>query len=170
MGINANEMANTGNKTNRWLSDIVTVMDPSGRYAIPLPATQRQKGLCFNTQVIQSFLLTLSSGLVDIEKGGTLLQPQITKQNQNYKYSSIIEGLHKPRSGSLGESNHMKAILVRESREMEDELVILGGKWMKDTNDLTSAKWGSKPLWVAIEGEDASDFKLPTNSANIFLI
>ncbi|GJR98681.1 retrovirus-related pol polyprotein from transposon TNT 1-94 [Tanacetum coccineum] len=37
-----------------------------------------------------------------------------------------IEGLRKPRSGGLGESNHMKAILVRESREMEDELVILG--------------------------------------------
>ncbi|GJR92776.1 hypothetical protein Tco_0264950 [Tanacetum coccineum] len=44
------------------------------------------------------------------------------------------------RSGGLGESNHMIAILVRESREMEDGLVILGGKWMKDTNDLTNAK------------------------------
>ncbi|GJS79443.1 zf-CCHC domain-containing protein [Tanacetum coccineum] len=50
------------------------------------------------------------------------------------------EGLRKLRSGGLGESNHMKAILVRESREMEDGLVILGGKWMKDTNDLTNAK------------------------------
>ncbi|GKB20125.1 hypothetical protein Tco_0854048 [Tanacetum coccineum] len=37
-----------------------------------------------------------------------------------------IEGLRKPRSGGLGESNHMKAIFVRESREMEDGLVILG--------------------------------------------
>ncbi|GJR05133.1 putative reverse transcriptase domain-containing protein [Tanacetum coccineum] len=36
-----------------------------------------------------------------------------------------IEGLREPRSGGLGESNHMKAILVRESREMEDGLVIL---------------------------------------------
>ncbi|GJY05163.1 hypothetical protein Tco_0371103 [Tanacetum coccineum] len=49
-------------------------------------------------------------------------------------------GLRKPRSGGLGESNHMKAIFVRESREMEDGLVMLGGKWMKDTNDLTNAK------------------------------
>ncbi|GJS93179.1 hypothetical protein Tco_0800147 [Tanacetum coccineum] len=48
--------------------------------------------------------------------------------------------LRKLRSGGLGESNHMKAILVRESRDMEDGLVILDGKWMKDTNDLTNAK------------------------------
>ncbi|GKC94653.1 hypothetical protein Tco_1160095 [Tanacetum coccineum] len=50
------------------------------------------------------------------------------------------EGLRKLRSGGLGESNQMKAILERESSEMEDELVILDGKWMNDTNDLTNAK------------------------------
>ncbi|GKG19013.1 PAZ domain-containing protein, partial [Tanacetum coccineum] len=33
----------------------------------------------------------------------------------------------------IGESNHIIAILVRESSEMEDGLVILDGKWMKDT-------------------------------------
>ncbi|GJS68213.1 hypothetical protein Tco_0682778 [Tanacetum coccineum] len=38
------------------------------------------------------------------------------------------QGLRKLRSGGLGESNHMKAILVRESSDMEDELVILDGK------------------------------------------
>ncbi|GJR85910.1 putative reverse transcriptase domain-containing protein [Tanacetum coccineum] len=53
---------------------------------------------------------------------------------------TLIEGLRKLRSGGLGESNHMKAILVRESREMEDELVLFDGEWMKDTNDLTNAK------------------------------
>ncbi|GJX20327.1 hypothetical protein Tco_0223004, partial [Tanacetum coccineum] len=35
------------------------------------------------------------------------------------------------------ETLNMKAILVRERGEMEDELVILDGKWVKDTNDLT---------------------------------
>ncbi|GKE68947.1 hypothetical protein Tco_1527019, partial [Tanacetum coccineum] len=30
------------------------------------------------------------------------------------------ESSRKPRSDGLGESNHMKAIFVRESREMED--------------------------------------------------
>ncbi|GKA09364.1 hypothetical protein Tco_0688695 [Tanacetum coccineum] len=38
------------------------------------------------------------------------------------------------RSGGLGESNHMKAILVRESREMEDELVLFDGEWMRIPN------------------------------------
>ncbi|GJS35986.1 hypothetical protein Tco_0534368 [Tanacetum coccineum] len=57
-----------------------------------------------------------------------------TNQTQKSKHTTPwllipIEGLRKPRSGGLGESNHMKAILVRESREMEDGLVILGGKW-----------------------------------------
>ncbi|GKA70342.1 hypothetical protein Tco_0776406, partial [Tanacetum coccineum] len=52
----------------------------------------------------------------------------------------------KLRSGGLGESNHMIAILVRESREMEDGLVILDGKWMKDTNDSTMPN-DSTPLW-----------------------
>ncbi|GJW26957.1 integrase, catalytic region, zinc finger, CCHC-type containing protein [Tanacetum coccineum] len=37
-----------------------------------------------------------------------------------------IEGLRKLRSGGLGESNHMKAILVRESREMENGLDVHG--------------------------------------------
>ncbi|GKB21395.1 hypothetical protein Tco_0855318 [Tanacetum coccineum] len=56
------------------------------------------------------------------------------------------EGLRKLRSGGLGDSNHMKAILVRESSDMEDGLVILDGKWMKDTNDLTMPN-DSTPLW-----------------------
>ncbi|GJZ99423.1 hypothetical protein Tco_0671974 [Tanacetum coccineum] len=48
--------------------------------------------------------------------------------------------------GGLGESNHMIAILVRESSEMEDGLVILDGKWIKDTNDSTMPN-DSTPLW-----------------------
>ncbi|GKC07321.1 gag-pol polyprotein [Tanacetum coccineum] len=52
----------------------------------------------------------------------------------------------KLRSGGLGDSNHMIAILVRESSEMEDGLVIFDGKWMKDTNDLTMPN-DSTPLW-----------------------
>ncbi|GKG08193.1 hypothetical protein Tco_0334025, partial [Tanacetum coccineum] len=44
------------------------------------------------------------------------------------------------------ESNHMIAILVRESSEMEDGLVMLDGKWMKDTNGSTMPN-DSTPLW-----------------------
>ncbi|GKB71139.1 retrovirus-related pol polyprotein from transposon TNT 1-94 [Tanacetum coccineum] len=72
------------------------------------------------------------------------LKLQLSKKKssyfRNHQPQQMIEGLRKLRSGGLGESNHMKAILVRESREMEDGLVILDGKWMKDTNDLTNAK------------------------------
>ncbi|GJZ58038.1 hypothetical protein Tco_0613532 [Tanacetum coccineum] len=69
--------------------------------------------------------------------------PIIPKLQRLYKSSHTakeIEGLRKLRSGGLGELNHIKAILVRESREMEDGLVILDGEWMKDTNDLTKCQ------------------------------
>ncbi|GJX98175.1 hypothetical protein Tco_0355194 [Tanacetum coccineum] len=46
----------------------------------------------------------------------------------------------------------MIAILVRESREMEDELVMLDGKWMKDTNAWSQCKNGLNPSMEAIEG------------------
>ncbi|GJT49660.1 reverse transcriptase domain-containing protein [Tanacetum coccineum] len=79
----------------------------------------------------------------DQETAFQLLKRHYESSSTCFKTSAAlipIEGLRKLRSGGLGESNHMKAILVRESSEMEDELVILDGKWMKDTNDLTNAK------------------------------
>ncbi|GJU75191.1 putative ribonuclease H-like domain-containing protein [Tanacetum coccineum] len=57
-----------------------------------------------------------------------------------------IEGLRKPRSGGLGESNHMKAIFVRESREMEDGLVILVNSQQKHFAEERAKAKRNKPM------------------------
>ncbi|GJZ55294.1 hypothetical protein Tco_0610487 [Tanacetum coccineum] len=60
----------------------------------------------------------------------TLLQMlDLTVHNLDRFFNEILKDSRKLLSGGLGESNHMIAILVRESGEIEDELVI---RWKMD--------------------------------------
>ncbi|GJY92593.1 hypothetical protein Tco_0508375 [Tanacetum coccineum] len=69
-------------------------------------------------------------GNPDKSSGNTSTKSRTTDTSLNFGSSTLVKNSRKLRSGGLGDSNHMKAILVRASSDMEDGIVILGGKWI----------------------------------------